>query len=80
MMTSKDVRGALDRITDADELAIWLLRAIREAVAPLADMTEAELVRVAEGARPPPHRGWLTAPLAKLQLRLRAILAEEAAR
>jgi hypothetical protein len=71
-----DITDALARM-EPDALYEWLLRSVHEATDPLAHLTDAELLRVAEGGSPPtPYRQWLTPPLARLQLRLRAILAE----
>jgi hypothetical protein len=78
MITSQDVADAASRFT-SDELYEWMLRSLHEAVDPLADMADVELARVADGADPPPFRVWLTPPLARLQLRLRALLAEQEA-
>jgi hypothetical protein len=60
-----------------DELAGWLVQSIRETVAPLLHLTDAQLAAHAAG-RDPGCRlpDYLTPPMARLQLRLRAILAE----
>jgi hypothetical protein len=67
----------VDGRVDPVRLADWLVKAVREAVEPLRDLTDQELEDIAdELVISPSHRAWLTPPMARLQLRLRVILAD----
>jgi hypothetical protein len=60
-----------------DQLAAALVQSVRDMVAPLAHLTDAQLEALATGRKVTtnlPHN--ITPPMARLQLRLRAILAE----